>query len=459
MLGFASKATAATTPLVAVPQATFSKWKGRQPKSVQQWLDASGFKPEVGKFSLVPAKDGAIASVVLVVQPKGDIWSFASLPRALPPGRYRLDPEPTRPAEADFAALGWALGTYVFARYRSAPPDPATLVWPSQCDRHEVTRLAQGIMLGRDLINTPANDMGPEQLAAAAAELAGRHGARCKTIAGDALLKQGFPAVHAVGRASDRSPRLVDITWGNAKAPKLTLVGKGVCFDTGGLDLKTSGGMKLMKKDMGGAASVLALAHMVMDAKLDVRLRVLIPAVENSVAGNAFRPLDVLTTRKGITVEVGNTDAEGRLILCDALAAAAEDEPDVLLDFATLTGAARVALGTELPALFCNHDALAKQMLEAGDSVRDPLWRLPLHRPYRRQLDSDVADINNIGNQPYGGAITAALFLQEFVPQELAWAHIDTMAWNLATTPGRPAGGEIFGARAVYAAVRDRFGG
>jgi leucyl aminopeptidase len=275
---------------------------------------------------------------------------------------------------------------------------------------------------------------------------------------GDALLKNNYPAIHAVGRASDRKPRLIDLSWGNAKAKKLTLIGKGVCFDSGGLDLKNPGGMKLMKKDMGGAASVLALAHMVMDAKLNVRLRVLIPAVENSVSGDAYRPLDVIQTRKGLSVEIGNTDAEGRVVLCDALAEADDENPDLIVDFATLTGAARVALGTELPALFCNDDDVAQALLDSGNEVNDPLWRLPLFRAYRRHLDSRVADINNMSSVGQGGAITAALYLQEFISRRQKWMHIDTMAWNSQARPGRPIGGDVQGVRACFDMLARRYG-
>jgi len=304
----------------------------------------------------------------------------------------------------------------------------------------------------RDLINTPAGDLGPAELATAARKLAKAHGGRLSVIAGDALLKRNYPAIHAVGRASAKAPRLIDLRWGR-RGPKVTLVGKGVCFDSGGLDLKSAAGMKLMKKDMGGAAHVLGLASMVMAAGLPLRLRVLVPAVENSVSGDAFRPLDVLETRKGLTVEVGNTDAEGRLVLCDALAESSREKPDLLIDFATLTGAARVALGTGLPALFCNDEALAGTLLGHGLARHDPLWRLPLHRPYRASLDSPVADLNNISDGPYGGAITAALFLEAFVGDGVPWAHVDLMAWNTGASPGRPQGGEAMGLRAVYGAI------
>ncbi|MEK9725322.1 MAG: leucyl aminopeptidase family protein, partial [Rhodospirillaceae bacterium] len=310
----------------------------------------------------------------------------------------------------------------------------------------------------RDLINTPAVDMGPDGLAAAAAKVAKAHRARIKVIVGNDLLKKNYPAVHAVGRAHDRAPRLIDITWGNARAPKVTLVGKGVCFDTGGLDIKSAAGMRLMKKDMGGAAHVLGAAAWIMAAKLKVRLRVLIPAVENSIAGNAMRPGDVVPTRKGLTIEIGNTDAEGRVILSDALAEAAIEKPELIVDFATLTGAARVALGPELPALFCTDDRLADDLLAAGTAATDPFWRMPLWAGYDRLVDGKVADVNNAPEGGHGGAITAALFLQRFVEPDVPWAHIDLMAWNGSNRPGRPEGGEAMGLRALCGMLANRYG-
>ncbi|MHA1571452.1 MAG: leucyl aminopeptidase family protein, partial [Alphaproteobacteria bacterium] len=312
--------------------------------------------------------------------------------------------------------------------------------------------------LVRDLVTTPAEDMGPAQLADAARALGRRHKATVRVTTGDQLLKQNYPAIHAVGRASDDPPRLIDLSWGATKDPKVTLVGKGVCFDTGGLDLKGAAGMLLMKKDMGGAAHVLGLASMIMDAKLPVRLRVLIPAVENAVAGNAYHPMDVLTMRNGMTVEVGNTDAEGRLVLADCLVRACEEKPALLIDYATLTGAARVALGPELPALFTNDDTLAHDLGEIGRNNADPVWRLPLHRDYRRMLDSAIADISSTGSGGLAGAITAALFLAEFVDEDIPWVHFDVMAWNPRSRPGRPEGGEAMGLRTVYAAIAQRFG-
>jgi leucyl aminopeptidase len=452
-----ARAGKGTIAITALTSTAYKKWISSQPKHVKTWLEAVGFEPEAGSIALVPGKSGELARVVLGLGKNTSPWAFAALPGRLPKGRYVFEPA-LEPADADHAALGWALATYEFTRYRKATKKPVTLVWPTGADRDAVTRTAEAIALGRDLVNTPAADLGPAELAAAAVELGERHGAKTSVITGKKLLDANYPAVFAVGRASSRPPCLVDLRWGDRKAKKITLVGKGVCFDTGGLDLKTAAGMKLMKKDMGGAASVLALAHMIMDAALDVRLRVLIPAVENSVSGDAYRPGDVISTRKGLSVEIGNTDAEGRVILSDALTEADSEKPDLLLDFATLTGAARVALGTELPALFCNDDAFAQAVLAAGEAEFDPLWRMPLHAPYRRHLDSPIADLNNISSSSTGGAITAALFLQEFVSRRTSWAHIDTMAWNQSNRPGRPQGGEVFGVRACFRAIRERVG-
>jgi leucyl aminopeptidase len=453
---------AGALPILPLAADQLKSWLASQPpaqrSSVAAWVDSLRFTAKAGTHCLLPGADGALARVLAGVDPADGPYAYASLPAALPLGRYRLEPtegsgdrhqDPSQ--QANHAALGWALGSYAFGRYRKARGF-ASLAWPKGADRGAVGRTAQAVRLVRDLINTPAGDMGPAELAAVARKLAKAHGARLSVIVGAALLKHNYPAVHAVGRASEQAPRLIDLRWGK-KGPKVTLVGKGVCFDSGGLDLKTAAGMKLMKKDMGGAAHVLGLASMVMAAGLPLRLRVLVPAVENSVSGNAFRPLDVLKTRKGLTVEVGNTDAEGRLILCDALAEASREKPDLLIDFATLTGAARVALGTGLPALFCNDETLAQTLLDHGLARHDQLWRLPLHQPYRKGLDSQVADLNNISDGPFGGAITAALFLQAFVAAGIPWAHLDIMAWNPSASPGRPQGGEATGLRAVYGAI------
>ncbi len=440
-------------PITPVTAQQLKGWLKAQRASVRKWVEGVGFEAKPSSNALVPGADGAPGRVLVGVEARPDIWSYGALPKALPRGTYRIDGK-LEPAAATRAALGWALGGYAFARYKKQP-GVARLVWPDGADRAAVERTAAAAFLVRDLVNTPAEDMGPAELAAAAEAVASAHGAKLKVTIGDDLLKANYPLIHAVGRASVRAPRLVDLRWGG-RGPRITLVGKGVCFDSGGLDLKSAQNMLLMKKDMGGAAHVLALAQMIMDAGLSVRLRVLVPAVENSVAGNAFRPLDVIRSRKGLTVEIGNTDAEGRLILCDALTEACADKPDLIVDCATLTGAARVALGPELPVLFSNHDGAAEALLRHGVAEDDALWRLPLHKPYRRMLDSKVADINNVSESGFAGALTAALFLNEFIDPTIPWLHIDMMAWNASARPGRPEGGEAQGLRALYALIAER---
>jgi leucyl aminopeptidase len=443
-------------PLVAVSKDGLAAWREQAPAHERDWIAAIGFAAEPGKIALVPGADGRLARVLVGTATDRLMWTLAGLPETLPAGNYRLAAVPEG-GDASRIALGWALGTYAFTRYHEKKARDVRLVWPEAADRSYVEGLASAIFLARDLITTPASDLGPEELAGAAVKVAEGAGAACRTIVGDDLLRENYPTIHAVGRASMRAPRLVDITWGDASAPKVTLVGKGVCFDSGGLDLKPASGMLNMKKDMAGAAIVLALGQAIMAAKLPVRLRVLMPCVENAVSGNAMRPRDIIRTRKGITVEIGNTDAEGRLILCDALAEAASEKPAMIADIATLTGAARVALGPELPALFCNDDALAAGLVAAGEAEDDPLWRMPLYQPYRRNLDSKVADINNVSEGPHAGAITAALYLQEFVGNT-PWAHLDVMAWNQRARPGRPEGAEAQTLRALYAYLAGRFG-
>ena len=455
---FRTRADARTVPIIPIEKDVFDAWLADRPEAIRAWVDSTGFKAAPRSLSLLSGDNNALGSVLLGVESHDEFWAYADLPGRLPAGVYRIDARMDR-AAATGAALGWALGCYVFDRYtaKSAGPVPS-LVWPVGTDRAHVRSAAEATTEVRDLINTPAGDMGPAELAAATRKIADENGARLTEIKGAALLKRGYPTIHAVGRASANAPRLIDLRWGRAGAPRVTLLGKGVCFDSGGLDIKPAQGMLRMKKDMGGAAHALGLARMIMSAKLDVRLRVLIPAVENSISGNALRPLDIVKTRSGITVEVGNTDAEGRLILCDALTEAGTERPDLLVDFATLTGAARVALGAELPAFFCNDDALAEDLSRAGDSASDPLWRLPLWQPYRRMLDSKTADINNVSEGGLAGAITAALYLQEFVDRTTPWIHLDIMAWNPTARPGRPVGGEAQGMRALYDLIANRFG-
>jgi leucyl aminopeptidase len=445
-------------PLTPLTKAQLTAWRETAPAHERDWAAAVGFSGEAGKTALVPDKDGKLGRVLIGVSDKeAAMWAVAGLSETLPEGSYRLDPLP-EDADVSRVALGWALGTYSFTRYHSKPVGKARLVWPDGADRGLVERLASAIFLARDLATTPASDMGPEELADAAQKVAKEQGARCRTVVGDKLLDENYPTIHAVGRASTRAPRLVDITWGDESAPKVTLVGKGVCFDTGGLDLKPASGMLNMKKDMSGAAIMLGLGQAIMQAGLPVRLRVLLPCVENSVSGNAMRPRDIIKTRKGLTVEIGNTDAEGRLILCDALAEASDEKPEIIVDAATLTGAARVALGPELPALFCNDDKFANALIAAGAAEDDPMWRMPLYKPYRRLIDSKVADLNNVSDGPQGGAITAALYLNEFVDPSVPWAHLDVMAWNQRSRPGRPEGAEAQTLRAVYAHIAGKFG-
>ena len=427
--------------------------------TAQAWASSQGFRGEQYKFLVVPSADGAIAGVAVGLgqQTSGDAVqaAFAGLPERLPDGSYYLAEEPQEPI-ATRAALGWALGRYRYQRYKEHATGPRTsLIWPSAADRNYVTRAASADALARDLINTPATDLDPEALAEAIAGVARKARAQFRQVVGAALLTDGYPAVHAVGRAAVSPPRVVELKWGE-RGPRVTLVGKGVCFDSGGLDLKPSSGMLLMKKDMGGAAVALALAQMLMDARMPIRLRLLVPAVENAIGPGSYHPGDVLKTRKGLSVEVGNTDAEGRLILADALAAAEEEQPDLLIDLATLTGAARVALGPELPALFSSNDALAAELLAAAQANADPLWRLPLWSGYEDELGSKIADLGNVSASAHAGAIIGALFLQRFVGVT-PWVHIDLYAWNGKERPGRPVGGEAQGLRALYGLISARY--
>jgi leucyl aminopeptidase len=429
------------------------------PDHHRRWCETTGFRAEAGTYSLVPGTDGTLAHVYVGKPNPLDTWALGNLVTSLPPSSYHLADDLVAD-DSTKLCLGWALGQYQFTRYKQngerKPGDNAQPVLqpPDNADQGYIEAATEAITLVRNLVNTPAGDMGPSQLEEQVRAIATNYRATLHVITGDDLLAQNYPMIHAVGRASDDPPRLLDLRWGDETAPKITLVGKGVCFDSGGLDIKNATGMKLMKKDMGGAAHVLGIATMVMKLGLPVRLRVLIPAVENSISGNAMHPLDVLSTRKGITVEVGNTDAEGRLVLGDALWEASSEEPKLLVDFATLTGAARVALGTELPAMFCTDEAIADILKHTGKTLDDPLWPLPLHGPYRSLLESKVADISNISNGSYGGAITAALFLKEFVAPDIPWIHIDVMAWNLRSLPGRPEGGEAMGIRTITELIR-----
>jgi leucyl aminopeptidase len=443
-------------PVRLVESADFDRWQAELEPRERAWILANGFKGADGKVLSVPAPHGAIAAVLVGVRRMDDIYALASLPTKLPEGDYRID-GPLDAEQASRLALGWGLGAYDFDRYRKRKRNPARLVWPAESDRERVTRELEAIQLVRDLVNLPANALGPAALAEAARGVAEACGASCEITVGDGLLDANFPLVHAVGKAAAEAPRVVDIGWGDSTHPLVTLVGKGITFDTGGLDLKTGSSMGLMKKDMGGAAHALALGQMIMTARLKLRLRILIAIAENAIGPGANRPGDVVPSRAGLTVEIGNTDAEGRLVLADMLTAACESRPAAIIDFATLTGAARVALGPELPALFAT-DALAADILASSAACDDPVWRLPLWRPYRRNLDSKVADINNDPSSSQGGAIHAALFLQEFVRPGIEWAHFDVYAWNPGARPGRPAGGEAFAIRALFHMLTARYG-
>jgi leucyl aminopeptidase len=451
-------ATAEAVPVRLLTPATFETWRREAPPRDAAWAEATGFDARPGTQCLLPDGDGRLAAVLASGDPQQDPFVLGELAQRLPPGDYRLA-EALDDATASDALLGFALGAYRFTRYREGEARTVRFALPAGAAGERARAAAQATYLARDLINTPAEDMMPRDLADAAVALGTRFGAETRVTEGDALLREGFPAIHAVGRASGHAPCLVHLDWGRSDAPRIALVGKGVCFDSGGLDLKPARGMRLMKKDMGGAACTLALAQLIMDSGLDLRLQVLVPAVENAVSGNAMRPGDVVRTRKGLTVEIDNTDAEGRVILADALALAAEGDPELVVDYATLTGAARVAVGTEIAAMFSNDDAVAAGIAESARSSADPVWRMPLHRPYGKLFESQVADFANSGASGYAGAITAALFLERFVPEHCPWAHFDIMAWNDRARPGRPEGGEAMGVRAVFGYLRERFAG
>jgi leucyl aminopeptidase len=424
------------------------------------WVEAQGWTAKQGSVLLLPNGQGGVGGVLLGTG--GKDWATPSpllpgvLPAALPPGDYRFaSPLP----DPELAAVAFLAGSYRFTRYKTANgPKPRRLVLPEDANREEALALAEALYFGRDLINTPANDLGPAELEAAARELANAFGGSVKVTEGLGLLSDNFPMIHAVGRASDRPPRLIDLRWGSEHAPKVTIVGKGICFDSGGLDIKPSSAMALMKKDMGGAASALAFALLVMRAKLPMRLRVLIPAAENSIGGNAFRPGDVLPSRNGMTVEVGNTDAEGRLVLADAISLDEEEAPDYLVSIATLTGAARVALGPDLPPLYTDDEELADALLASGRAIGDPFWRMPFWPPYDKLLKSTVADVSHIAEGAFAGSVIAALFLKRFVRQSKRFVHLDIFGWVPREQPGRPQGGEPQGARALYHYFRQELG-
>ena len=450
------KPTANATPIHLVDRATCTAFTAKLPAAARQWLKTVGFSGAPDSHALVPDDKGRLAAVWAGVREVGYPYALGALPTALPAGPYRLGDQGLV-AEEEAAALSWSLGSYCFDLYKPRAREAATLMLASTATSQRGQLVAEAINSTRDLINTPAEHMGPAELAQAAKMVAQAHGAKFRQIVGDDLLKAGFPSVHAVGRAATRAPRLIEFNWGSAKNPKVVLVGKGVCFDSGGLDIKSAEGMRQMKKDMGGAAHVLGLAQLIMALDLPVHLQVLIPAVENAIAGNAYRPGDVIKTRKGLHIEIGNTDAEGRVILCDAMAYGAEGKPALMIDMATLTGAARVALGAQLPALFCRDMATARALVDRGLRIHDPLWHMPLWRDYHAGIESPIADIVNTGHGPLAGAINAAIFLEDFVPAELDWLHLDIFASNNSARPGRPVGGEAQALRTLLGYLEERF--
>ncbi|MFT4929999.1 MAG: leucyl aminopeptidase [Phenylobacterium sp.] len=442
------------TPLHILPSDQFKSWLADQDTAVQNWLNQTNADGQ--GLSLIPNAKGELQQALFVTKDPGHYFGCGDLINQLPQGQYLLH------ADEQFReaiAFAWAAGSYRFNLYKKNDKPQPVLAVNDEALVFRALSHTNGIKLARDLINTPAGDMMPQHLGQAMEDLAEQFGGTVTQIVGDELLEQNYPTIHAVGRASVHKPRLIDLLWGDESHPKVTLVGKGVCFDSGGLDLKPASGMRNMKKDMGGSAHVMGLAHIIMAYKLPIRLRVLVPAVENAVSSNAFRPGDVITTRKGLTVEIDNTDAEGRLVLCDALAEAENDNPELLIDFATLTGAMRVALGTELPGFFSTSDEVANGITAAGLPIDDPVWRMPLYQPYEDHLRSEIADMSNCAAVPTGGAITAALYLQKFVNEGTDWVHFDVMAWNNRKLPGRPLGGEAFGIRAIFDYLQQRFNG
>jgi leucyl aminopeptidase len=450
-------------PLWLLYEDEVETWRAEQTALVRQWLIEQNFKGEKHRVVLLPDSAGGLdAALGGLGKRQGELslWHAAGIAERLPSRRFRLAQAFTA-AEATHLCLGFAYGAYRFERYRAAKNGAAGLVAPPNADMNFVALANESLRMARDWINTPAGDLGPAELAVAARQLAERHQAAFKEWVGEELLAANFPAIHAVGRASSAPPRLLELRWAPRGAdtyPRVTLVGKGVCFDSGGLDIKPGAGMALMKKDMGGAAVALALAHMLMSVKIRAQLRVLVPAVENAISGNAYRPGDVLATHKGLTVEVGNTDAEGRLVLCDALAFADAEHPDLIIDFATLTGAARVALGPELPALFGNDERLVSELARVAAAEHDPLWPMPLWAGYEDELASKIADLNNIAASPFAGSIFGALFLKRFVAESTRWMHIDLYAWNSKDRPGRSVGAEAQALRGTYCYLVQRYG-
>lgn len=455
--GFTRKKCERMIPIKPIITPRFESWFKDQPEYLKHWMSASRFNAEAGSLCCVPSAQGELALALIGMASENDFWALGDLPLRLPDGAYFFDPEASvwpHPEQWQRAWIAWGLGNYRFTRYqketlKTPQPQPQIFI-PAAAHADFCEELMRALYWVRDLINTPTEDLSPDILADIAKQFAQEYRGDITIIRGDALKTAGYPTIHAVGRASERPPCLIEMRWPNPGKPSVTLVGKGICFDSGGLNLKSSEGMRTMKKDMAGAAHALGLARLIVTQKLPVNLRVLIPAAENVVAGNSYRPGDVIVTRAGISVEVSNTDAEGRLVLCDALSAAVEESPHVLIDFSTLTGAARVALGPDIPAFFSNNETLAKNLLHASGETYDPLWRLPLYTPYERYLKSTIADTLNASEGGYAGAITAALYLKRFVPDSIPWVHFDMSAWNYDRLPGRPIGGEALALRAVY---------
>ena len=446
---------ASATPIIVIHSASFDAYLAHADVRTRAWITATEFRAKPHTHALVPANDGCIAQVLVGVKDAGDVYALSHLPLALPAGNYTISSHHDT-LDPYVAVLSWELGSYQFSRYKKASRAPANLVVAASDAVSRAAKVLASATLIRDLVNTPTEDMGPEHLAQFTQGLAKEFGANFHEWVGDDLLLNNFPAIHAVGRASHRPPRLIELTWGDPSHPRVAIVGKGVCFDTGGLDIKGADGMRWMKKDMGGGAHALGLARLIMAEKLPVYLHMLVPAVENAISGNAYRPGDVIKTRKGLSIEIGNTDAEGRVVLSDALALAAESKPAIIIDFATLTGAARVALGPELPATFCNDESWIAALINASEKTRDPLWRMPLWQPYNAMIEPAIADLVNTGG-PQAGAVTAALFLEHFIPKGQPWIHIDLFAWNPKSRPGRPEGGEAQTLRATMEMLRSRF--
>lgn len=453
---FATETREKVCPITIIVEGKFDDWLHGQPQYTQTFLKEMDFHATAETFCILTNAEGVREQVFFGVKVEYDLRSLARLPLALPPGYYRLN-EDFKPLVIQHALIYWGMGAYQFTRYKKANRLPSVLILPRTSDAALIENIVESVCFARDFINTPAEDMTPMDLAEAMVELASEYHASVNQIADEELLEENFPAIFTVGRASESIPRLIDFYWGEEHLPKITLVGKGVCFDTGGLDLKQAAGMILMKKDMGGSAHAIALARMIMQENLPVCLRVLIPAVENSVSGDAYRPGDVITMRNGKTVEIFNTDAEGRLVLADALTEASSESPELLIDFGTLTGAARVALGPEIANMFTDDDELAKSLMQFSNAEYDHLWRMPLFASYRKYLDSLVADLRNCSDQPFAGSVTAALFLKEFVKPGVTWAHFDMSGWSFDNRPGHPIGGDVLAIRAIFMYLRDRY--